>query len=324
MTPAEIVKRNRTRILVAFATVYLLWGSTYLAIKYAIETMPPFLMGGTRFLIAGAAMLLVAVARGGAAKPTRDELRIAAITGVLMIAFGNGSLVFSEQTVASGIVALIVATVPLWMVLFDWLRPRGVRPRPSVFIGLALGLAGIVLLIGPGAIFGAANVDVVAAGVVVLGSMSWALGSIITRGSERPRSAVLSLAMQMLVGGAAMVIMAALFGELRDLSVRDMSQKSVLAWVYLIIAGAIGFTAYIYLLAKVSAAKAATYAYVNPVIAVLLGWAFASEPIGARTLVAAAVILAGVAIITATQSSNPHTGEHPLPSDAHEGQRTAA
>lgn len=304
MTPAAVAQRTRTRILVAFATVYLLWGSTYLGIKFAIETIPPFFMGGTRFLIAGAAMFLVAVALG-ASRPSRGDLRTALITGVLMIAFGNGSLVYSEQTVASGVVALIVATVPLWMVLFDWMRPSGVRPRPAVFVGLALGLGGIILLVGPSAILGDGNLDAVAAGVVVLGSMSWAFGSILTRGSERPRSALVSIALQMLVGGAALVIMAAMFGELDALSFGGMSPKSVLAWIYLIVAGAIGFTAYMYLLGKVSAAKAATYAYVNPIIAVLLGWAFANELIGLRTLAAAAVILGGVAIITATQSSRP-------------------
>jgi drug/metabolite transporter (DMT)-like permease len=325
MTPAAVAKRNRTRVLLAFGAVYFLWGSTFLAIKYSIDTIPPFLMGGSRFLIAGAVLYAVARLRG-APRPSASDWRTAAITGVLMIACGNGAVVWSEQSVPSGIVALIVATVPLWMVMIDWLRPRGVRPRPPVFVGLALGIVGIVILVGPKAVVGQGHVGAIGAGILVLGSLSWAAGSIITRRSERPSSALVTTALQMLAGGVALAIMSVGFGELSAFSLSGVSLRSLLGWLYLIVFGSlIGFTAYVYLLGTVSAAKASTYAYVNPVIAVLLGWAFANEPVGARTIVAAAVILAGVAIITTTQSSGGRsTGEHPVPSEKGERARSAA
>jgi drug/metabolite transporter (DMT)-like permease len=315
-------KRNRTRILLAFGAVYFLWGSTYLAIKYAVASIPPFVMGATRFIVAGVALYAFARWRGQPA-PNRTEWRNAALTGVLMLAFGNGALIWSEQTVPSGICAIIVATVPLWMVLLDWLRPRGVRPRGTMFVGLALGLIGIAVLIGSGA---RGHVPVTGALVLMLGSICWAIGSILTRHTDRPRSALVYSALQMVAASAAFAIMAFAFGEVREFSLTRVTVSGVVGWVYLIIFGSlIGYTAYIYLLANVSAAKAATYAYVNPVIAVFLGWAVAKEPIGPRTLVAAAVILAGVAIITATQSSAPQsTGEYPVGTDAADRKRTAA
>lgn len=325
MTPAAVAKRDRTRILLAFGAVYFVWGSTFLAIKYSIDTIPPFLMGASRFLIAGAVLYGVARLRG-TPRPSATDWRTAAITGLLMIAGGNGAVMWSEQSVPSGIVALIVATVPLWMVMIDWLRPRGVRPRTSVFLGLALGIVGIVILVGPRAIIGHGHVDAVGAGIVVLGSLSWAAGSIITRRSERPSSALVTTALQMLSGGVAFAILSVSFGELREFTLSAVSLRSLLGWLYLIVFGSfISFTAYVYLLGTVSAAKASTYAYVNPVIAVLLGWALANEPLGARTIVAAAVILAGVAIITVTQSSGgQYTGEHPVPGETGHRARSAA
>lgn len=325
MTPAAVAKRNRTRILLAFGAVYFLWGSTFLAIKYSIATIPPFLMGGSRFLIAGAVLYAIARLRG-APRPTSSDWRTAAITGVLMIAGGNGAVVWSEQSVPSGIVALIVATVPVWMVMIDWLRPHGVRPRAPVFVGLALGIVGIVILVGPKAVVGQGHVDAFGASILVLGSLSWAAGSIITRRSERPSSALVTTALQMFAGGVAFAILSVIFGEWSEFALSAVSLRSLLGWLYLIVFGSlISFTAYVYLLGTVSAAKAATYAYVNPVIAVMLGWAFANEPVVARTLVAAAVILAGVAIITATQSSGGQaTGEHPVPSTPGERARSAA
>jgi drug/metabolite transporter (DMT)-like permease len=321
MTPAE--KRNRTRILVAFAAVYFIWGSTFLFIKFAVATIPPFLMAGSRFVLAGA--LLYAGARWrGAAAPTSTEWRIAIISGLLMIAGGNGAVVWASQTLPSGLISVIVATVPLWMVVIDWLRPRGRRPRLLVFVGIALGLAGIVLLIGPAALLGQENFDVFAAGLVVAGSLSWAAGSIATRRAERPRSLLVSAALQMVAGGVAFMILSIATGELARFSFSRISMLSLAGWVYLIGAGSIiGYTAYNYLLGTVSAAKAATYAYVNPVVALVLGWLFANEDLTWRTGLAAVVILVGVAIITATQSSSPQsTDEHPVPT--HTRERSAA
>lgn len=325
MTPDQ--RRNRTRVLLAFAAVYVVWGSTYLFIKYAIETIPPFTLGAARFSVAG--LLLYALARGrGAANPTRHDLRIAFITGVLMLGIGNGAVVWSELTVPSGVVALIVSTVPVYIVLMDWLRPNGIRPRPPVFAGLALGLAGIVILIGPRAILGDGHVNEMGALALFVGSIAWALGSIITRTSAHPQSKLVFSALQMLSASVAMTIMALVAGEPASFSLAAISLKSWLSFVFLVVAGSIiGYTAYVYLLATVSAAKASTYAFVNPIIAVLLGWAFANEPIGLRTVVAAAITLAGVALITVVRGGVSHTGEHPIAprsGDAEREQRPAA
>jgi drug/metabolite transporter (DMT)-like permease len=314
MTPEARATRNRTRILLAFAAVYLIWGSTYLFIKYAIETIPPFMLGASRFFAAGAVLYAVARWRG-AAPPSARDWRSAAVTGVLMLGLGNGAVVWSEQSVPSGVVALIVSTVPIWIVLMDWLRPHGVRPRLPVFAGLALGLVGMVILIGPKAIVGEGHVDELGAFVLLIGSLGWAFGTILSKGSKRSGSPLVYSALQMIAAAVAMTITSFAFGEPAAFSLANVSLKSVLSWIYLFSAGSIiGYTAYIYLLGVVSAAKASTYAYVNPIIAVVLGWAFANEPIGGRTIVAAVVILAGVAIITVTQGSSSHaTGEHPLP-----------
>ncbi|MEX2180227.1 MAG: EamA family transporter [Gemmatimonadaceae bacterium] len=327
--PSDIVRRNKTRILLAFAAVYFIWGSTYLFIKYAIDSIPPFMMGASRFLVAG--VLLYAIARWrGAPRPDARDWRSAAITGILMLGVGNGAVIWAELTVPSGVVALIVSTVPIWIVLMDWLRPRGVRPRMTVFLGLALGLVGMVILIGPRAIIGEGHVDEVGALVLLIGSLGWALGTVLVRGSRRTGAPLVFSALQMLSAAGAMLVASLVFRESASFSLANVTLKSALSFVYLVIGGSIiGYTAYVYLLGQVSAAKASTYAYVNPIIAVVLGWAFASEPIGLRTLVAAGVILAGVAIITTTHSrggEGPATGggEHPLPHAPVRAQRPAA
>ena len=309
MTPAAVAKRDRLRIILAFAAVYILWGSTYLFIKYAIETIAPFALGFLRFAASGG--ILYALARWrGARGPTRSELRIAAITGVLMLGVGNGAVMWAEKTIPSGVVALIVSSVPIWVVIIDWLRPGGVRPRTAMFFGLVLGLVGIVTLVGPGAIIGEGHIDEIGALIMLAGSVAWAVGSLITRGNKSG-SPIVSAALQMLAASAAMGIMAAINGELFAFAPANVSVKSWLSVAYLVIAGSIiGYTAYVYLLGVVSAAKAATYAYVNPVIAVLLGWAFAGEPLGVRTIVAAGIVLAGVAIITTAQA-----GKQPATAD---------
>jgi drug/metabolite transporter (DMT)-like permease len=328
MTPAE-ASRNRTRIILAFAAVYVIWGSTYLFIKYAIESVPPFMMGAARFTAAGA--LLYALARWrGAKAPDAHDWRSAAITGVLMLGLGNGAVMWAELTVPTGVVALIVSTVPIWIVLIDWLRPRGVRPRLPVFLGLALGVVGMIILIGPRAIIGQGNVDEIGVLILLVGSLGWAVGTILSKGSKRSSSPIVYSSLQMVAAGIAMVIMSLTIGEHTRFEPSEVTARAFLSWVYLMLAGSIiGYTAYIYLLGKVSAPKAATYAYVNPIIAVLLGWAFLREPIGGRTLIAAAVILAGVAIITLSHGHAVHaTGEHPIPTPQppaqHRQERSAA
>jgi drug/metabolite transporter (DMT)-like permease len=289
----------RSHIVVAFAAVYVIWGSTYLAIRYAVETIPPFLMGGTRFLIAG--LILYAWSRRRGPAPTRAQWRAAAVTGILLLVGGNGAVIWSEQHVASGLVALIVAIVPLWMVTLDWLRPGGTRPGRAVFVGLALGLAGLALLIGPDAFGsrGSSRIDVRAAVVPVFGALLWAFGSIFSRYAPRPASSPMATGMQMLAGGAAFLIVSVIAGEPGHFSIAAVTTSSLIGYLYLLTFGSLlGFTAYIYLLGATTPAKAATYAYVNPVVAVILGWAVAGEPFTPRMLVAAAIILGAVALIT--------------------------
>ena len=289
----------RVRLLAAFAAVYTIWGSTYLAIRFAVETLPPLLMAGARFMLAGVILLLWSRSRGSGGPPSKRDWITAAVGGALLLLGGNGAVVWAEQSVPSGIASLLVAIVPLWMVLLDWMRPAGRRPAWPVFAGLALGLAGLGLLVGPAALQGVDAIDPVGATVLILGSLSWAVGSLYTQRAPRPTSANNGSGTQMLAGGLWLLLAALLSGEASQLDLANASARSLLSFAYLLTFGSlIGFTAYYYLLAHTSAAKAATYAYVNPVVAVLLGWAFANEPVTSRTIVAAAVILGGVAIIT--------------------------
>ena len=293
------VSPQRWLVLTAFGIVYVVWGSTYLAILFAIESMPPFLMASTRFLVAGGALYLFARRFGGAVAPTRSEWRETAIIGVLLLVFGNGMVVWSEFRVASGVAALIVGVVPCCMVLLDWLRPHGTRPGARVVAGLALGVAGLLVLIGPDALMGGGRADLVGVAALVLGSFSWAAGSIYSRHAALPRSPVLATGMQMLAGSAGLAVLALLHGETAHLSGTHVSLLSIAGWLYLIVFGSIvAFTAYVWLLRVSTPARVSTYAYVNPVVAVLLGFSLAGEPLTPRMMVAAAVIVSGVVLIT--------------------------
>ncbi len=288
----------RARVLAAFTAVYIVWGSTYLAIRYSVATIPPFLMVGTRFIVSGAILYLWARWRGSP-RPSTREWRDAAIAGGLMLCFGNGAVSWAEQHVASGPAALLVAVVPLWMVLIDWAGPRGERPSARVMVGIVVGLMGLFVLVNPSATSSRDGVAAGAATVLVLSSLGWAAGSVYNRYGERPRSAAMSTGMQMLAGSAALLAISAAVGEPRGFHLSAVSGASWAGWVYLVTFGSlVGFTAYIYLLQAVSPAKASTYAYVNPLVAVFLGWAIAGEPVTARTMIAAAIILGAVAMIT--------------------------
>jgi drug/metabolite transporter (DMT)-like permease len=306
---AEPHHGSQSRILASFAAVYVVWGSTYLAILYAVQTIPPFVMVGTRFIVSG--LILYAWARWrGSPRATAAQWRDATITGVLMLCCGNGAVSWAEQRVPSGLAALLVAVVPLWMVLVDWVRPRGVRPTATVMAGVIIGLVGLVVLVGPEEFTGHGTVDALGAVVLIVGSLAWAAGSVFNRYGSRPDSAAMSTGLQMIGGSAALLIVGVARGELGALHLRDVSPASWTGWIYLVTFGSlVGFTAYIYLLQNVSPAKASTYAYVNPLVAVLLGWAIAGESVTLRSLGAAAIILAGVAMITVSQGRRPE----PLP-----------
>lgn len=296
MTPQATAPRSR--LIVAFASIYLIWGSTYLAIKFAIETLPPFLMAGLRFLVAGA-LIHGWMRLRGAPRPSRLEWKGAAIVGGFLLLGGNGGVVWAQQTVPSGLAALIVATVPLWMVLAGWAAPGGTRPTGAVWLGVALGFAGIAVLIGPAGLSGAGAVDRTGAIVLVLASLSWAIGSIYARRAVLPASPLLTTGMQMIAGGAILAVAGTLSGEWARVDLAAVSMRSLLGLAYLILFGALlGYSAYVWLLRHTTPARVSTYAYVNPVVAVFLGWAFANEPVTLRTLVGAAVIVSGVALIT--------------------------
>jgi drug/metabolite transporter (DMT)-like permease len=290
---------SRLALASAFAIVYLIWGSTFLAILFAIDTLPPFLMAGTRFLVAGSLVYAWSRLVGGAAAPSRVQWRGAATVGVLLLVGGNGLLVWSEQRIASGVAALLVGTVPCFMALIEWLRPGGSRPAGLVVAGLLLGLLGLFWLVGPDALLGGGRVDFIGAVVVVIGSFSWAAGSIYSRHVPTAASPFLSTAMQMLTGGAVLLLVSVVLGEPWTFDLESVSLRSALGLLYLIAFGSIvAFSAYIWLLRVSTPARVSTYAYVNPVVAVFLGWALADEALTPRMLVAAAVIVSGVALIT--------------------------
>lgn len=288
---------SRVQQLAAFVAVYIIWGSTYLAIRFAIETLPPLLMAGARFLIAGG-LLYVFVRLRGAARPTLVHWRSGLIVGGLLLFCGNGGVVLAERTVPSGLAALLVSTVPLWMALLEWLRPGGRRPRLAVAGGLALGLAGVALLIGPKAFTGGIG-SVGGVLLLVAAAVCWAGGSLYSRNAPLPESPLLGNAVEMLAGGALLAVIALATGEAGQLHLAAVSPRSALALAYLVIFGSlVAFTAYIWLLRHVPTARASTYAYVNPAVAVFLGWAFAGERLTPLTFVAAGVILAAVIVIT--------------------------
>ena len=289
---------TRTSIVLAFAAVYLIWGSTYLAIRFAIETMPPLTMATIRFVVAGV-LLFVWSRLNGAPAPTRAQWRGAAVCGALLLAGGNGGVVVAEQWVPSGLVALLVASVPLWMVLLDWLFGSRIRPSRTTTIGLLVGFGGVAFLAGsPGV--GAGGREEVFGTVLVLGAgLTWAAGSLYSRYLPDPPRPRMLVSMQMLTGSVVLAVMALLSGEAGEFDLAAVSTKSWLALVYLILAGAlVGYSAYIWLLRVVSPAKAGTYAYVNPVVAMLLGWGLADEPLTFRSLGAATIILGSVVVIT--------------------------
>jgi drug/metabolite transporter (DMT)-like permease len=295
---------KRWQLVLAFASVYLIWGSTYLAIKFAIETIPPFLMAGVRFIISG--LILYGWARmKGAPRPTRIHWKSAAVVGVLLLLGGNGGVVWAEQRVASGVAALIVAIVPVWIALMEWKSPGGKKPGWQVSAGLLAGTLGLLLLASPGASLGA-QVDLIGAAVLVFATLSWATGSIKAKHSPLPESPLLSTGMEMLMGGAALGLAGVLTGEVGQVNFAAMSNKSLLSLLYLTTFGSlVGFTAYIWLLRVGSPTRAATYAYVNPVVAVFLGWLLAGEAITPRTILATLVIVGGVVLITSARPRKP-------------------
>ena len=282
------------RIALGFAAVYILWGSTYLGIRFAVASIPPLLMAGTRFFAAGC-ILYALVRLRGAERPASTHWRSAAILGGLLLLGGNGLVSIAEQTVPSGIAALIVAAVPFWMVLLNALEQR-TQPKLSVVAGLVLGIVGLAILVLPGR--SAGQVDPLGVGFLLAASFSWAVGSLYAPRAHLPASTFLGIAMEMIAGGVLLWLVGLATSEGVVPHVDGVTLKSVLALLYLTIFGSLlGFSAYVWLLKVTTPARASTYAFVNPVIAVILGWALAGETLNARILLAGAIIVAAVCII---------------------------
>ena len=284
------------RIWTALLVVYVVWGSTYLAIRFAIETLPPFLMGAVRFLVAGGLLYGWSIGRGDAAndRPGPAEWRSAAIVGAGLFLGGNGGVVFAESRIPSGVTALLVATLSLWMALLSWIF-YGERPSRAAAIGLPLGFAGTALLIGP---VETSGIDPLGAAACLLASFSWGAASLYSRHAKLPKRTSVSTSMQMLTGGVWMALAGILGGELADVNPATFSSASLGALLYLIGAGSLlAFTAFAWLIRHAPTPLVATYAYVNPIVAVALGWALADEPITPRMLVAGAIIIGAVVLI---------------------------
>jgi drug/metabolite transporter (DMT)-like permease len=306
-------KRAAILLVLAFAAVYIIWGSTYLAIAIGIESFPPLLLPAARHLMAGLILYPLLRWKTGI-RPTPVQWRTAIITGLLLLLFGNGGVCLSERTVPSGVAALLVAMVSFWMVLLDWLRPGGLRPLPRVVAGLVLGFGGLVLLVGPAHLGGSERVNPIGAGILLVASFAWACGSIYSKHGDLPQSPLLGVAMQSIAGGAALWVVGLLAGEGRQLHLGAISARSWIALAYLMVFGSgLGFTAYVYLLKKSSAARVGTYAFVNPVVALFLGWLGAGEAITLRTALAAAVILTAVLLVITAPHKTPLEAAEVLP-----------
>ena len=307
----QLVRNQRFRLFAAFAAVYLIWGSTYLAIRFAIETIPPYLMIGTRYSIAGT-LLYLWLRWKGVPRPAPQHWATAFVVGILMLVIGNGGVAWAEQTVPSGLTALIVAIVPLWVALMEWGTGKD-RPTVKSVSGLLLGFAGVVILVGPRELMGGERVMLTGAVVLVVASIAWATGTVYSRTARQHPSQSMATAMSMLAGSVAMFAVGGVMGEFTRLAPQSISLKSVLAVLYLVVFGSlIGFSAFMWLIRATSAARASTNSYVNPVVAVILGWALAGEPMTPRTLVAALVIIAGVwGIVSARGTFNePNQTSH--------------
>jgi len=296
----------KLRIWLALFAVYITWGSTYLAIRFAVETIPPFIMAGVRFLIAG--LILYAWRRlAGDAPPTRIQWRSAAIVGLFLLLGGNGLVSWAEQRVASGITALIVGSAPFWMVLIDALRPGGQRPNLQTAGGVLVGFLGIAILIGPSQWQGGLlQMDVPGVGALLMAAFFWAIGSLYSRTAHLPESPLLGTGMEMLAGSASLILVGSLAGEWGSLDLRAIAPRSLWGMAYLITFGAlVGFASYTWLLRVAPTPLVATYAYVNPLIAVILGNLLAKEALTSQLIVAALIIVSAVAMINTGRAKVP-------------------
>ena len=278
------------------AATWFIWGSTYLGVVIAVRDLPPFLTSGLRNVMAG--MLIYGFLRlRGAERPTGTQWRTALVVGVCLLALGNGAVTWAAQREPSGVIALVVSLVPLWLMVFGWMGERGVRPAGIEIAGIALGLLGIALLVVPHE--GGGNVSALGLAVLLLSTLAWAGGSVYARTLAPLPVPLLGTGMEMLTGGTTMLLVSGLSGEWGRVTAASFTTSAVLALAGLVLFGSVlGFSAYKWLLANVRPALAGTYAFVNPVVAMLLGWTFAGEALTGRLVLAMALIVGAVAMIS--------------------------
>ena len=292
----------KTKIWIALLALYIVWGSTYLAIRFSVETIPPFLHASLRFLISGA-ILYIWRRMSGDPAPTLSNWKSTAIVGTALLLGGNGLVAWAEQSVPSGIAALMISTSPFWLVLFESLRAGGVKPSWQSIVGLIVGFGGVFILIGPAEIMGGeGRFDTFGIILLLFAPFFWSLGSIYARGADMPKSTLLGTGMEMLAGAVALLIVSLAKGELSGFNLGQVSMRSWLGLAYLITFGSlVGFVSYGWLLHNAPVSLLSTYAYVNPVVAVFLGNLLADEPLNARILVASAIIIGSVIFINSAR-----------------------
>ena len=295
---------SRTSLIVAFAAIYLIWGSTYLGIRVAVEAMPPFLMAAARFLIAGA-ILFTWLKLRGAAWPTAYQWRVNAVIGTFLLLGGNGAVVWAEQSVPSGLTALLIGVGPLFIVLTEWAWPGGTRPGATTLAALLLGFAGVTWLAAPWENLAHGGLPLGGVAAILLACVCWGIGSIYSRHAKHGADPLLASSLQMLGGGAALLLVAVPHGDFAALRLSAIPPRAWGAFAYLIAVGSlVGFSTFVWLMKHSTPARVSTYAYVNPIVAVFLGWLLLAEPVGPRTLVASAIIIAAVAIITVQKNKS--------------------
>jgi drug/metabolite transporter (DMT)-like permease len=296
--PPAATAPSRTALVLAFAAIYVIWGSTYLGIRVAVETMPPFAMAGVRFVLAGGLLFAFLRCRG-AAWPTARQWWSNAIIGAFLLLGGNGCVAWAEQFVPSGVTALLIGVQPLFFVLTEWAWPGGTRPTAATMGALLLGFAGVAWLAAPWQTAREGGVDFAGVLAVLGACVSWAIGSIYSRNARHGAEPLLASSLQMLTGGVVLLLVAALHGDFGEVHPDAISVRSWIALAYLIGCGSlVGFSTFVWLIKHSTPARVSTYAYVNPIVAVFLGWLVLDEPVTGRTIAASAVIIAAVVMIT--------------------------
>jgi len=302
-----MTETNKLNILLAFAAVYLIWGSTYLAVKWAVESIPPFLTAGSRSLIAGIILLVITTRLTGLREITPVNLRAAFITGFFNFGIAHGCFAYVMRIIPSGLAAIIASTLPIWMTLLDWLWKKNSKPSRRAIIGIITGFVGMILLTGPAHItdYSGGNAFIII--IAFLAPIAWSIGSVYQKTAPLPKSFWVSASLQMIMGGIVLMILSAFSGELSPSRIGSINEKSILSFLYMIFFGSIiAYSAYVYLLSRVNISKISTYTYANAVIGVALGWTLGREVFTLRTIIAGSVIIAAIIIILAERGKENH------------------